>query len=279
MLEFGSLESVTAEEIVDAFNDAFAEYELPVQMTVAKFEFMNRERSVRLEHSFGLFDSGALVGFILNGSREWDGVLTAYDSATGIRRSYQGGGNGTRLLRESVDTLRDLGYRRYLLEVLLSNEPAASVYRNLGFETVRTLHCYRKGLTEIRGRPEDVVESPVEPGWSEGLSRLLRYLPSWQNWSESAEAIAESCSLISTWKEGEAAAFTVLIRPYGNLMQIGWTDEEALESVIAYASYATAAQELTVINLPDSESETERALAACGFVRFTSQYEMALSLD
>ena len=143
MFSFRALNDVPGAVIVDALNDAFANYPVALQMTGARLDFMLRERSVRLEHSFGLFDQDLLCGLVLNGSRRIAGVLTAYDAGTGTRVAYQGKGHGANLLQQTIQQLRNFGYQRYLLEVLMDNTPAVALYRRHGFAIQQELYCYK----------------------------------------------------------------------------------------------------------------------------------------
>lgn len=67
---------------------------------------------------------------------------TAYDTGTGTLKEYRGTGLGTEIFRHSMPHLRRAGVGQYLLEVLQYNTRAVSVYRNLGFETVREFNYF-----------------------------------------------------------------------------------------------------------------------------------------
>jgi ribosomal protein S18 acetylase RimI-like enzyme len=279
MLSTRSLGPTSRSEIVDAFNDAFSQYEVPIDMNEAKLDFVIRERSVRLDHSFGLFDEDRLVGFVLNGSRLCDGILTGYDSGTGVRAAYQGKGYGRRLLQDTVSQLRELGYRRYLLEVLVENNPAISLYTSEGFEFVRKLHCYRTKRLIRDDFERTNVEINAAIDWEGENSGLLGYLPSWQNSDASVVSISDSCRILSASTNGKPEAFAVVIPEYGSIMQLGWKKEDALRRLLQHAFEVVSTDDLSIINLPESETETARVLTEVGFTRFISQFEMELDLS
>jgi ribosomal protein S18 acetylase RimI-like enzyme len=267
------------DEIVDTFQDAFSSYAVPVHMTVAKLEMMMRTRSVRLDRSFGLFDGDRLVGFVLNGSRVCDGVLTAYDSGTGIRTDYQNHGHGAAILMHTTAELQRMGYRRYLLEVLTDNAPAVSLYQRHGFSILRELDCYRMERSAVQKSDHDATDSDVAPDWSCELSHIRTYRPTWQNNVDSVRAIADSCRLLKAKRGGRTAAYGILEPNFGALMQIGWTDQESANAIIGRAAAVTTSDELKVINVPTTSTETGRMLIACGFRCFVSQYEMGADLE
>ncbi len=288
MTEFKTLDGVTRAVITDTFNDAFSEYQISVDMTEAKLDRMIRERSVRLDHSFGLFDGDVLAGFVLTGSRRLDGVLTAYDAGTGIRQRYQGRGYGAELLTKTVDRLRDLGYQRYLLEVLQGNDRAVALYRRHGFEVTRELNCFRKTVVRDTMDGDDrkdgdwkdggAVDIAVERGWRERYSLVPGCRPSWQNSAEAIEALGAACRLVKVPGEGCTRAWAAVAVDTGSLMQIAGTDIDALRAVVTHAEEIVAGDELKVINLPASCTEMETALKELGFERFVSQYEMERDL-
>lgn len=279
MFQFNSLVDVPTHEIVSAFNDAFASYEIPNHMTDAKLVSMMRARSVRIDHSFGLFDQDRLIGFVLNGSRRADEALTAYNSGTGIRAEYQGKGYGAILLGETVKALDRLSYRRYLLEVLTNNEPAISLYERVGFTVQRKLSCYKASSASIEMDCEVSIDREVDECWATRLGHLANYRPSWQNTDEAVRAIASACRLIETQYDGTPDGFAILKMSSGNVMQLGWNQAERAKTLLGCAGRLTTADELKVINVPETDSETSAALLDLGFYRFMDQYEMELRLD
>lgn len=278
MPNFRSLVGVSMDEIVDAFQDAFSSYAVPVHMTKPKLEMMMRTRSVRLDCSFRLFGGDRLVGFVLNGSRVCDQLLTAYDSGTGVRAGYQNKGHGAALLVHTTTELRELGYRRYLLEVLTDNEPAISLYQRHGFSILRELCCYRLTRSEVDGSDQDVTASAVDGDWSRRLSHVQTYRPSWQNNADSVRAISDSCRILQAKQGGKTVAYGILEPSSGTLMQIGWTNYESAKAIIGKAAEVATSDELKVLNVPTTSTETNQVLTACGFRRFVSQYEMEADL-
>ena len=66
-----------------------------------------------------------------------DGSLLSHRCCIGIAlyRKYWGMGIGTVLMEEILQAAKAAGYERAELEVVSANEPAAALYRKLGFET------------------------------------------------------------------------------------------------------------------------------------------------
>ena len=60
-----SLVGVGWDELAAGFDEAFSDYLVPMAMTAPALEAMQRRRGYVPEASFGAFDGGRLVGFVL----------------------------------------------------------------------------------------------------------------------------------------------------------------------------------------------------------------------
>ena len=124
MIHYKSLEHVDELEILETHNSAFSDYEVQMNWTLPQFQNINKQRGVRYDLSMGAFDDDKLVGFIINGTGDWNNKPTVYDCGTGIIKDYRHKGIGTEILLRLIKLLRDLGISQYLLEVIKSNENA-----------------------------------------------------------------------------------------------------------------------------------------------------------
>ena len=149
-MEIKSLEKTDFDTLFRAFGRAFADYE--VQLNAEQLRAMLTRRGFDPALSFAAFDGAQIAAFTLNGIGNFNGVPTAYDTGTGTLKEYRGTGLGTEIFRHSMPHLRRAGVGQYLLEVLQYNTRAVSVYRNLGFETVREFNYFCRATTEIADR-------------------------------------------------------------------------------------------------------------------------------
>ncbi len=84
MIEFFPLNQFSESEILNTHNEAFSNYEVPMQLSLEVFRYFNSRRGVRYDLSLGAVEGKRLIGFILNAIDFWNGKLTAYDCGTGI---------------------------------------------------------------------------------------------------------------------------------------------------------------------------------------------------
>ena len=186
-MEIKSLEKTDFNTLFRAFGRAFADYE--VQLNAEQLRAMLTRRGFDPTLSFAAFDGAQIAAFTLNGIGNFNGVPTAYDTGTGTLKEYRGTGLATEIFRHSMPHLRRAGVGQYLLEVLQHNTGAVSVYRNLGFETVREFNYFCRANTEIvdRGDTPRLPHSVrrIDPEKFASISSFWDFTPSWQNSFES----------------------------------------------------------------------------------------------
>ena len=164
------------------------------------------------------------AAFTLNGIGNFNGVPTAYDTGTGTLKEYRGTGLATEIFRHSMPHLRRAGVGQYLLEVLQHNTGAVSVYRNLGFETVREFNYFCRANTEIADRG-DTPRLPhsvrrIDPEKFASISSFWDFTPSWQNSFESIGRAAGDFVSLGVFTEEELAGYCVFEPASGDVAQI-----------------------------------------------------------
>jgi len=191
-MEIKSLYHTNFDTIFEAFNQAFAEYE--VQLNYEQLQTMLKRRGFVPELSFAAFEGDKIVSFTFNGIGDFNGIPTAYDTGTGTLKEYRGKGLATQIFEYSIPFLMEKNIKQYLLEVLQHNTKAVSVYRNLGFETTREFNyyvCKNEAVNnEIKtiGGSFSIQEIDIEKFNS--ISDLWDFHPSWQNSFESIRRVS-----------------------------------------------------------------------------------------
>jgi ribosomal protein S18 acetylase RimI-like enzyme len=271
-----TLDQVSPEELMSAFNDAFADYAVKVEMTAAKLKNVIRARSVRLERSFGYLQHDRLVAFMLTGSRRIDERLIAYNAGTGVRRRCQRQGLGRRLLTHTMDVLQALGYHKYLLEVITTNTAAIHLYTGQGFTERRRLHSYSATKPAHLPTTGGAAVAAVDSEWTHRMATLRSHTPTWQNADAAVDAIADHCRLITVGPAPAPAAMAVLDPRFGVLYQFGFASGNAdpARQVLARAMEYTATNALHLINVDSEDERINRFLQSAGFGRTISQLEM-----
>ena len=195
-MEYRTLENTDSVCIYEAFTQAFSDYQVSVDMPFKSFETMLKRNGFMPAVSVGAFADRTLVGFILNGVRDWDNEKTVYDLGTGVIPDFR----RTGIMGELLNLVRTICIKNkisvYQLEVIQDNEKALTLYKKQGFRINRILNCYQlTGKIKEPGvykvwkleHPEKLQDdqwTAVKDFWS--------YPPSWQNAKDAVCAIAKS---------------------------------------------------------------------------------------
>ncbi|MDR1504997.1 MAG: GNAT family N-acetyltransferase, partial [Prevotella sp.] len=147
-MEIKSLSETDFGVIFHAFNQAFADYE--IQLNRQQLQTMVKRRGYNPGLSFAAFEGNEIVAFTLNGTGNFNGIATAYDTGTGTLKRYRGKGLATQIFEYSIPYLREQNIKQYLLEVLQHNTKAVSVYKNIGFEVSREFNYFRQENEKIK---------------------------------------------------------------------------------------------------------------------------------
>ena len=258
MIEIRSLEGVSFETMTAAFNDAFSDYAIPANYPVDYLKALVIRRGYRPDLAVGAFEGDRLVGFVFN-ALHGD---VAYNSGTGVAISHRRQGIARRLMERSIDTLPA---SRYLLEVIETNERAAALYLDLGFQETRRFQCWSYS----------VAPRPVIPRRAPSLESIRAWCdvaPSWQNETHSLLRAIEPYVVV-----GDEESGAVVFPSNGDLAQLAVRHDARGRGSGRRLLNAAAAQTnapLRIINVDDSDAGIAQFLEKCGAKRTVRQIEM-----
>jgi ribosomal protein S18 acetylase RimI-like enzyme len=262
-MELRSLEGIPFTILTATFNDAFSDYDIPAKYTVDYLTNLVTRRGYRPDLAVGAFDGDRLVGFVFNGL---DGDA-AYNSGTGVVISHRRRGIARQLMEHSI---RTLPVKRYILEVIETNERAAALYRDLGFLETRPLQCWsytapgKTRITEIANADLDLIRS-----WCD-------VAPSWQNEVASIRRAREPYVVLGN-EDGAAIVFTsngdvpiLAVKPSARRKGLG--------STLLAAAATRANAPLRILNIDERDRGIAAFLERCGAKRTLVQLEMVREL-
>lgn len=221
-MEIKSLEKTSFGTLSEAFGQAFADYE--VQLDKTQLRRMLRRRGFDPRLSFAAFDGERIAAFTLNGTGNFNGLPTAYDTGTGTLEAYRGQGLAAKVFEHSIPYLREAGIRQYLLEVLQHNTKAVSVYRKLGFETAREFNYSIQHGAHVRlgAKIPDTActVTPVDVGRFAPDPQFWDFMPSWQNSPEAIRRAAGDFAGLSARAEGTHVGYCIFEPASGDITLI-----------------------------------------------------------
>ncbi|MCM1079325.1 MAG: GNAT family N-acetyltransferase [Bacteroidales bacterium] len=220
-MEIKTLETLSMSEIVASFLEAFADY--AVSFTPRQVESLLRRRGFCPPLSYGAFDKGRPVAFVLNGIGVHDGIPTAYDTGTGTIREYRGRGLAAEIFCHAGKDLRRLGIEHYLLEVLSENAPAVALYRKMGFRINREFTCHAAALADIHA--PDLFASEIKIRRMDVSAAIQSeafhdYPPSWQDSYASLLRAGNELACFGAWRGGDFAGYAIADAGEGELVQM-----------------------------------------------------------
>lgn len=277
MITYRSLSDDDLESLYNCFLAAFSDYQVDMRMSREQFRQRIIRDGVLLQMSAGAFDGKRMVGFCINGLGQWQGTKTAYDAGTGVIREYRGRGVGKELFAFLTPQLQDANIEQYLLEVLTTNTPAATLYRKLGFVDTRRLAVFRPH----RGRNSSthIAVKPIQqPDWSLYQSFWDSH-PSWQNSVEACDRVVDDRSIVAAYVNDECAGYGIVFTPSANLMQLAVAPQHRRKGVgSAILAALESPERLKINNIDENFTPALAFYEANGYKQVLSQYEMVKRL-
>ncbi|WP_199622290.1 GNAT family N-acetyltransferase [Paenibacillus alkalitolerans] len=158
-----ALADCTMNQAVEAWNEGFSDYYVPMRITPATFGSVKYGlEDIQPEHSFIAFSGDRPAGFLLSAIRVDGGVKTAWNGGTAVVPEFRRLGAGKALMAKALETYRKLGVEKAFLEAFVQNEKAIALYRSFGYETFDTLTGFR-------------VDGETEPVWDDIAYERHRY--------------------------------------------------------------------------------------------------------
>lgn len=285
IIEIRSLEKNPLSIVHDCFLDAFSNYEVPFQLSLAQLDYMFSRRGVDWQLSFGAFEEDRLVGFVMNGVGEWNGLATAYDTGTGVRASHQGKGVGKEMFAVALPALKANGICQYLLEVIQSNSSAVALYKKMNFETSREFVCYAATQSDLSFPDNRVQHFEIREIPPMDISRagsFWDYSPSWQNSPDSVKRKLDGFSYVGAFTKNELIGYGIIDPKSGDIPQIAVAREHRRQgvgtSILEKLLQLCQSDTLKYVNVDRQDQGTRQLLLARGCRETVRQFEMILPL-
>lgn len=281
MFDYKTLDNTSIEIIHKAFIDAFSDYQVKIEMPIWKFELMLQRRGYVPEMSIGAFVNETLIGFVLNGCRIWNGKLTVYDIGTGVVREHRRQGVINNILSDIKVLIKEKNVKKYVLEVIKSNESAVNLYKKQNFEIQRELECFRIN----RSQYNFIINHKVEYTNKIDLNQLVQFWdfnPSWQNSIDSVNVISDSFLYSIVRFNDTIVGYGIIDKKTGDIPQIAvdrnFRCRGIATSLISDLVKNTESQNISILNVDGQMKSMQDFLIKLGFKNFITQYEMILCL-
>lgn len=147
-MEIRDLSRTPLEDIIFAILMAFEGYFLTMPSDTDYWK--NRFQAARVDWtcSFGLFDKGELMAFIIHGIDKRGHQKVAFNTGTGVVPSYRGQKIVDQLYEHAFSLLQQKKITHCALEVLQENRRAIRVYERIGFLITKEYACFKGKLAK-----------------------------------------------------------------------------------------------------------------------------------
>lgn len=270
MIEIRDLSATLHHELVGCFIEAFEGYFVKMPADPDYYRRRWQEERVDLSVSYGAFNDGRLVGFMLHGVDLRSGKLAAHNAATGVLPGYRGKGLAGQMYQVALPEIRRRDIRKLTLEVICDNASAICAYEKAGFRIDRTLHCFLGQLPDKGQQDLSLQAVPIDQvAWESRDQSLI----SWGNHSHCFSD--DNAELFHVFRGEKMAGWFVINKGRDRIYQfdVAGDDEAELEALFTGMA-RTALGELKIINVDSTEKAKLAALRRSGIKNYIDQYEM-----
>ena len=279
-MEFRTLEDVSPEALVEAFNESFSEYFVPLNMTQDRLQEKMATEGIGLNYSVGTFEAGKLCGFILNAVDEYSGSRTAYNGGTGVLPAFRGKNLTKKMYDFILPTLKDARVEKFLLEVISENSAAIKSYKSVGFTITRELDCFKGAVLPKRSVQVLEVTELKDIDWPH-LQSFWEWQPTWQNGINSVKRAGKNVKIIGIKKSSQTIAYAVYNVAAGRVLQFAVSKDHrrrGFGSLLFSHIAKDFGHPISLINIDHSATGTLQFLNSIGLNLFLRQYEMEMIL-
>lgn len=285
MVQYKTLDDIEKEVMHEAFLEAFSDYEVDMDIPFSHFKRELVIRGFVPEVSIGAFYEDELVGFVINGVRDWYGTRTAYDIFTGVVPDRRRQGISTNIFKELKEMLRENDIEEYLLEVIKTNEGAVKLYKKKGFDVSRGFKCYRNydpGELKTYNVDENLSIKNIDDIDFKDIQKLLDFKPSWQNSIDAIRSSPDIYKAVIYKEEGNIQAYGIMDIKVGNLIQIGISEEYKSKKLLGKMIRSLVDDHdfdrLSAINIEEDSEFLNDVLPDLGFELVNEQFEMSIEI-
>lgn len=278
MIRFDTLENTPLPAICEAFNLAFSDYIVPIQLTLPLLEQKIQGENIQLSQSIGAFSGNLLSGLILHGADTWPGPQMLYNGGTGVIPAFR----GRRLVQQMYAQFKPLykqqGIRRVILEVITTNTPAIKAYTSSGFITSRLFHCYKGQPLQPPVKKDVQLKKAVSPDWTL-LNSFGDQRPSWSNSSESIQREGADTLTWIAYEKEMAVGFVSVYTGNKRIRQLAVRPQYRRQGIgSALLRHITKMLQgpFSITNITDENRGLQQFLLKAGFTPTVSQYEMEM---
>lgn len=279
-MEIRNLNNVSTSEILNAFNESFSDYFVPLKLTAEQLTAKMRADKIDLSLSVGAFDNEKLVAFILHGLDTIDNKIIVYNGGTGVIPEQRGSGLTKRMYQYVLPVLAEKGIDKIVLEVIDKNIQAIKSYEKSGFQIKRNLACY-KGDFNIKYTNKDVAIRSMQNYTWDVMQSFWDVEPSFQNSINVVEELKSDTLSLGAFLDNELVGYVIYNPSNKRIQQIATKKnyrKQGIASSLIREIIEKNGNSCSIINIDKKSKNTLDFLNSLGLKSFLEQIEMELDI-
>jgi len=268
-MEIRNLKNVGLDKIVECSLEAFKNYAVPMPTSLDYWDARYKGARVDYELSYGAFENGKMVGFIINGIDQIGGELTAFNTGTGVIEAFRGQKIVDQLYDYAMPFFRQKGITKCQLEVIQTNKRAIRVYERIGFKIIRQLKCFKGELNHSSDNMklqktdfEHVKQPDIHYSWDHKNKAINILSDKYETYHVINEEEKNIGYFVINVSNNYLAQFESISNNYSDLLK----------------GVSKISNEIRVINVDEKLSEKIAVLKDFGLVNNIDQFEMEMKI-
>ncbi len=273
-MEIKNLANTNIETIVECLAKSFQNYF--VKMPTEVDFWVRRFNTARVDYklSFGIFDDGILVAFIIHGIDIHNDEITAFNTGTGVLKAYRGQKLIDRIYNFAIPILKENGIKKCILEVIEQNHVAIRLYERIGFKKDRFLRCFKGEsiVSENRVLVEEIDIAQLK----DSIEKYQKYY----SWDNALNTILKGGKIFKSFIvnsiEKSEIGYFIINTNNNTLIQIESYDDQNWTQMIGATKNIISP--LRINNIDSNRVECVNALLHAALQNHINQFDMILRI-
>ncbi|MEO5775707.1 MAG: GNAT family N-acetyltransferase [Flavobacterium sp.] len=278
-MQIHSLQNTSLETLAETFNKAFESYFVPIKLDAKLLADKIKSENILLEHSVGVIINNKLAGFILIAIDAKNS--TAYNAGTGTIPEFRGQRLTEKMYSYLLPKLDKIEIQNHLLEVICQNQKALKIYEGLGYSVTRKVICYKGKISESK-KSQYKIETIQLPNETE-IKQFRNHKPTYQNSLFCIKNNLTKHTTLGAFDNEKLIGYIVFDKNTLRIKQFGVNPNFRNKGIGHQLFFEVQNQNpdavIVIINVDESDSETNNFLQSIGLNNFIEQYEMKLNTN
>ena len=278
---FKTFEMKDLQNLYGTFVESFSGNSVTFRPSTAQFERrILHKLKISPEISSLMLHGSDIVGFVLHTLGNYENKLTAYNGGTGLMPEHRGYKRSYLFYERLIPTIQASGASRILLEVISTNDAAIRLYDSVGFTKRKVVKGFKLN-DQMEDNSPDVVLKAVK-AYDLKFETYWDYSPTFLDSTTQLKNNIENEVILEAYINKLSVGYVIFQPAIGRISQFGvapqWRNQGIGSALIYGVQTRSYQKKLTIMNVPESQTDTIEALMALGFENEVDQFEMELIL-